>query len=142
VSALQPSMLRFLSQRGFEPGRCGAVCRAVHTNAGLCGPLVNVGNTGTPPAGYFNGWVGTALTTDCPTAAPTAAPTTLSPTSPTAAPTTVSPTVAPTAAPTTAAPTTKPLPCCETLRLNPIFCCLESRFPAMMARECQECGTK
>jgi hypothetical protein len=36
------------------------------------------------------------------------------------------------------APTTKPLPCCETLRLNPIFCCLEHINPAMAARECQE----
>jgi hypothetical protein len=61
----------------------------------------------------------------------------VSPTAPTAAPT-ASPT---TATPTTASPTVA-LPCCETLRLNPIFCCLERIDPPMAARECQECGTK
>ena len=32
------------------------------------------------------------------------------------------------------------LPCCETLRLNPMFCCIETRWPAAAATLCQECG--
>ena len=56
--------------------------------------------------------------------------------------TTTAPTVTTTAPTVTTTAPTVGLPCCETLRLNAIFCCLESRFPAMMARECQECGTK
>jgi hypothetical protein len=98
---------------------------AVWNNAGLCGPLVSVGNVGTS---YDSGTYGTNLGTDCITAAPTSGPTS----SPT---TTMSPT---TASPTTASSL---LPCCEELRLNAIFCCIEARNPELAASICQECGT-
>ena len=113
-------------------------CRYVTNIAGLCGPVV-VLSTG---AAYTT--TGTALGTYCPTSAPTApttSPTTVSPTTaPTTSPTTVSPT-ATTAAPT-ASPTTTPLPCCETLRLNAVFCCLERINPRFLIDRCVECGTK
>jgi hypothetical protein len=94
------------------------VCSYVHTNAGLCGPLVSVGSVGTS---YTNGIGGTNLGNDCPTSAPTSAPT--------------APTSAPTSAPTVG------LPCCEDLRLNLIFCCMEARHPELAQSVCRECGT-
>jgi hypothetical protein len=33
------------------------------------------------------------------------------------------------------------LPCCERLRQNPIFCCVEARNPELALSACQECGT-
>jgi hypothetical protein len=45
------------------------------------------------------------------------------------------------AAPITAQAPTAAKPCCETLRLNPIFCCLEKLNRTMMAATCQVCGT-
>jgi hypothetical protein len=83
----------------------------VYNTAGLCGPLVSVGSLGT---NYNYGVVGTNLGNDCPTDAPTPAP------------------------PTTASPTSA-LPCCNTLRLNPIFCCIEARNPELALSVCQEC---
>jgi len=60
---------------------------------------------------------------------------------------TVSPTVSPTSSPTetTSSPTatrspTSIKPCCETLRENLIFCCMEARNPALAQSVCQECG--
>jgi hypothetical protein len=116
---------------------------------GLCGPLPNM----RPGYPYGIGVAGTNLGNECLTASPTATPTTSAPTVTTAAPTTSAPTVttvaptttapttaAPTVAPTTSAPTTTPLPCCERLRLNPIFCGLERLDRAMMAATCQVCG--
>ena len=93
------------------------LCSYVHTNAGLCGPLVSVGSVGTNYNCYLNGNSngcdgihGTNLGNDCPTSSPT------------------------TASPTSA------LPCCETLRENPLFCCVEARNPAFALSVCQECG--
>ena len=105
-------------------------------NAGLCGTLVPLSNGLTE---YSTS--GTNLGTDCPTSSPTTAPT-----APTSAPTvtTAAPTAAPTvttASPTTVAPTVA-LPCCEVLRENPIFCCLERINAALFTNRCQECGTK
>ena len=48
--------------------------------------------------------------------------------------------VCPTESPTTVAPTSSK-PCCEELRLNPVFCCLEARRPVFMSAVCQKCGT-
>ena len=31
------------------------------------------------------------------------------------------------------------LPCCEELRLNPVFCCIEARNPAFALSVCEEC---
>jgi hypothetical protein len=73
--------------------------------------LVRVGPIGT---NYNYGIVGTNLGNDCPTESPTPPP--------------------PTASPNSA------LPCCEMLRENPIFCCLESRNPSFALSVCQECG--
>jgi hypothetical protein len=101
--------------------RSGSVvmCSYVHTNAGLCGPLVSVGNVGTD----YHCWLGhnrgcpgiggTNLDTACPSTAPTSAPTATPP----------------------------PLPCCEEMRLNPVFCCIEARKPELAWSVCQECGT-
>jgi hypothetical protein len=131
-----------------QPGRCDGIdsnrtdwvrrCSQVYNNPGLCGPVVNLMDERETPHGeYINGIADTNLGNVCPTASPTSAPTVT-----TVSPTTVSPTSAPTVAPTTSAPTTTPLPCCERLRLNSVFCCLEKLNRTLMAATCQECGTK
>jgi hypothetical protein len=94
----------------------------VHDNVGLCGPLVSVGDVGT----LYNcdedidgngcdsdGITGTNLGNACPTTSPT----------------------------TVSENPSSSLPCCEELRRNPIFCCLEARNPAFALSVCQECGT-
>jgi hypothetical protein len=57
------------------------VCSYVHTNAGLCGPLVSMGSVGTNYNCWANnnpygcdGTQGTNLGTDCPTQTPTGDP--------------------------------------------------------------------
>ena len=44
---------------------------------------------------------------------------------------------APTAAPTAAPTSSKP--CCDELRLNPVFCCIEARRPEFALSVCEEC---
>jgi len=115
----------------------------VFGNAGLCGPLVDVGNVGYTYGLLTNGHhtTGTNLENACPTIAPTSTPTatTSSPTETTSTPTAT--TAAPTSSPTATRSPTWSLPCCEKLRENPIFCCMEARNPALMLSTCQECGT-
>jgi hypothetical protein len=41
--------------------------------------------------------------------------------------------------PTTAVGEPGELPCCDTLRQNPVFCCLEARRPEFALSVCQEC---
>ena len=89
----------------------------MYNNAGLCGPLVSVGSVGTS---YTEGIGGTNLGNTCPTIAPTS-----------------SPTNPPTATPTADANK----PCCEELRQNPVFCCIEAKKPALAQSVCRECGT-
>jgi hypothetical protein len=115
-----------------------ARCRELHTNTGLCGPVVPLSSG----AAYYNGVTGTNLGSGPGNVCPTASPTTSAPTTTAPTVTTVSPTTAPTVttvAPTTA-PTTTPLPCCERLRLNPVFCAMEKINRPMMAARCQVCG--
>jgi len=89
----------------------------LYTNAGLCGyRLVSAGpSVGTS---YTGGIGGTNLGNDCPTSSPTETTSARSPTS---------------------SPTSNK-PCCDELRENPIFCCLEARKPAFALSVCQECG--
>jgi len=101
----------------------------VFGNAGLCGPLVDVGNVGYTYGLLTNGHhtTGTNLENACPTIAPTSTPTA----------TTSSPTNPATATPTADANR----PCCEELRQNPVFCCIETKKPALAQSVCRECGT-
>jgi len=121
----------------------------VQNNTGLCGPLVSVGTLGTS---YNEGTIGTNLGNTCPPPSPPSPPPPPPPSPPTAAPTssptnpatatpTSSPTATPTSSPTATRSPTWSLPCCEKLRENPIFCCMEARNPALMLSTCQECGT-
>jgi len=85
----------------------------LNDNAGLCGDVVSVGTVTTS---YDTS--GTALGTACPTASPTA----------------------PSAAPTATRSPTSNKPCCDTLRENPVWCCIEPTLSAAaVARACQEC---
>jgi len=115
----------------------------VFGNAGLCGPLVDVGNVGYTYGLLSNGHhtSGTNLENACPTIAPTSTPTS-SPTETTSTPTatTAAPTET-TSSPTATRSPTSIKPCCETLRENLIFCCMEARNPALARSVCQECGT-
>ena len=95
-------------------------------NTGLCGPLVSIGSVGTTYGLLSNGH-GTTYTNlgdnpenACPTIAPTSSPTN----------------------PATATPTADAnKPCCEELRQNPVFCCIEAKKPALAQSVCRECGT-
>jgi len=102
--------------------------RALFNNAGLCGPVVSMGTVGTS---YYNGVEGTNLGNDCPTIAPSASPTS-SPTIPA--------TATPTSSPTATRSPTSNKPCCDVMRQNPLFACMEERWPLMAQGTCQECG--
>ena len=101
---------------------CTGWYRWLDGNAGLCGAVVSVGTVGTS----YN-TDGTNLGNDCPTTSPTTS-------APTVAPSSAAPTAAPSSAPTSSKP------CCEELRANPVFCCMEAHNPDLMRGVCQECG--
>jgi len=108
-------------------------------NTGLCGPLVSIGSVGTTyDVGLLrqgHGTTGTNLENACPTIAPTS-----SPTNPATATPTSSPTARPTSSPTATRSPTSNKPCCDTLRENPVWCCIEPTLSAAaVARACQEC---
>jgi len=116
----------------------------VFGNAGLCGPLVDVGNVGYTYGLLASGHhtTGTNLENACPTIAPTSTPTatTSTPTATTSTPTATTSSPTDTSSPTNpAADANKP--CCEELRQNPVFCCIETKKPALAQSVCRECGT-
>jgi hypothetical protein len=92
---------------------------SVYNNNDLCGPIVDGGLNGglgqnSRNYGYYSNGIGsTNIGNVCPTRAPT--------TTPTSAP-------------------TMSRPCCESLRENPVFCCIEARNPDFALSVCNECG--
>ena len=93
---------------------CSGWHRYVANNAGLCGDLVSIGYVGTSyncfANGNFNGCDG-LQGTNLGNACASTSPTIYS----------------------------RSLPCCDQLRLNPVFCCLEARRPEFALSVCEEC---
>ena len=49
-------------------------------------------------------------------------------------------TACPTVSPTATRSPTSNKPCCDVMRQNPLFACMEERWPLMAQGTCQECG--